>query len=56
MRPGGKADARPCGVAAELARLRSTTAEAVAASAADAYRVLVGGSRSSASGMGQTVG
>jgi TatD DNase family protein len=40
-------------VAAELARLRGTTAEGIAAGAAGAYRALVGGSRSSGSGSGQ---
>jgi len=40
-------------VAAELAQLRGTTPEAIAASASDAYRALVGGASSSASGSGQ---
>jgi len=40
-------------VAAELARLRGTTPEAIASGAAGAYRALVGGSASSSSGSGQ---
>jgi TatD DNase family protein len=40
-------------VATELARLRGTTPESIAAGAAAAYRALVGGSTSSGSGSGQ---